>query len=129
MCCEIGVYEGEFSRQMFDILKPKTLVLIDPFEKLIDPISNEEYYPNWGEQRTVYSNDNCLSTVNSRFSVELQNNSVLIDKNLSTNTVNNYEDDFFNLIRCFVIYMNLFIGTSLIIFKIKEWWDYVRSRL
>lgn len=98
VCCEIGVYEGEYSQKIYEILNPKKLVLIDPFDTLIDPISNEEFYTDFGGHRTVYSNDHCLSQVNLRLSEGIQNNKVLIDKNLSTNSLNNYENEFFDLI-------------------------------
>jgi hypothetical protein len=98
ICCEIGVYRGEFAAVINEILKPNKLFLIDPFDKLVDPISNEEYYPNWIEHRTVYSDDGCLSEVHHRLGHGIQNNKVFIDRNLSTNSVKNYEDNFFDFI-------------------------------
>jgi hypothetical protein len=97
ICCEIGVYQGGFSEVIYDILKPKKLYLIDPFENMVDPITNEEFYPELNWHRTVYS-EGCLEHVNNLLSEGINNNTVIIDKNLSTNAVNNYEDGFFDFI-------------------------------
>lgn len=98
VCCEIGVYRGEFSKSIYDILKPEKLFLIDPFNKMVDPISQEEYYPNWIEHRTVYSDDDCLNSVHHIMNEGISENKVFIDRNLSSDALNNYEDNYFDFI-------------------------------
>lgn len=97
MCMEIGVHVGSFSKGIFDSLSPKELHLIDPFENMIDPISQKEYY-SFIDNKTVYSDQNCLDIVESIFEDEIANKKVFIDKSLSTNALKNYEDNTFDFI-------------------------------
>jgi hypothetical protein len=96
-CMEIGVDKGLFSRNILDILEPKKLVLVDPFNTLVDPISKAEFYPLF-EHRTVYSTDASLMSVNDLMSDEITNGKVVIDRNLSIDAVNNYKDKTFDFI-------------------------------
>lgn len=96
-CMEIGVDKGLFSRNILDILEPKKLVLVDPFNTLTDPISQAEFYPLF-DHRTVYSTDASLMSVNDLMSDEIANGKVVIDKNLSVDAVKNYKDKTFDFI-------------------------------
>jgi hypothetical protein len=97
VCMEIGVDTGSFSSMILEYLNPKSLILVDPFENMTDPISKQDYYPNWS-QRTVYSDEFCLNHVQTKFEKEINESRVIIDRNLSTNAVYNYSDESFDFI-------------------------------
>jgi hypothetical protein len=96
-CMEIGVENGFFSKKILDVLEPKKLVLVDPFNTLTDPISQADYYPTI-DHRTVYSNDACLDSVNALMGEEISQGRVVIDRNLSTDAVKNHKDKSFDFI-------------------------------
>jgi hypothetical protein len=94
---EIGVQYGDFSKQIFEILNPDKLYLIDPFENLVDPITKNEYYSTFNH-KTVYSDDLCLASVMDKLGTAVNEGFVIIDKNLSTDAVRNYTDDYLDFI-------------------------------
>jgi hypothetical protein len=100
-CMEIGVEKGEFSKIIFENLSPIKLYLVDPFENTVDPITNVEFYTNlpWAtKQKTVYSDQTCYDIVSKLFDKEIKDDVVIIDRNLSTNAIQNYEDETFDFI-------------------------------
>lgn len=52
VCVEIGVHRGEFSKQIYDILKPDLLYLVDPFET-----GGKRYGEDMGFMHVAYSTD------------------------------------------------------------------------
>lgn len=97
ICAEIGVWYGGFSEQIYDKLNPSRLYLIDPFEVMTDPITKLDKYP-FMDHGTVYSNEQCLNQVYKKFRNPISENKVIIDKNLSTDALINYENEFFDFI-------------------------------
>jgi hypothetical protein len=97
ICVEIGVFNGDFSTEIYDKLNPSKLYLIDPFNTMTDPITKLDYYPGMNHG-TVYSNESCLNTVREKLKEPISENKVIIDRNLSTDALINYEDDFFDFI-------------------------------
>jgi hypothetical protein len=97
ICMEIGVYNGDFSRSLLDILNPQKLHLVDPFENGVDPISKQEIY-NELQIKTVYSDESCLSKVNKLLSNEIEQNIVCINRKLSNEALTDYEDESFDFI-------------------------------
>jgi hypothetical protein len=97
VCAEIGVWYGGFSTEIYNQLNPSKLYLIDPFNIMTDPISKLDNYPNMSHG-TVYSNQSCLDNVNEILKVPILENKVMIDRNLSTDALINYDDEFFDFI-------------------------------
>jgi hypothetical protein len=87
--CEIGVFRGEFSKKMFDILSPKELHLIDIFDGMMcsgDKDGNDIIWTNLDEEymnvKNIFSN----------------NNNVYIHKGFSNDILNGFEDNYFDMI-------------------------------
>jgi hypothetical protein len=96
-CMEIGVFQGGFSKIIFENLSPKKLYLVDPFENMVDPITNVEFYPHI-QHKTVYSDQTCYDIVSNLLDKEIKDDVVIIDRNLSTDAIQNYEDESFDFI-------------------------------
>jgi hypothetical protein len=87
--CEIGVFKGEFSKIIFDVLSPKELHLIDIFDGIMcsgDKDGNNIIWTNLDEE---YVN------VKNIFS---KNNNVYIHKGFSNDILNGFEDNYFDMI-------------------------------
>jgi len=76
---ELGVNKGDFSQLILDLTKPKKFHLID----------------FWGSKRY---NQNVRKIVEERFSGRLKDKSMVINLGLSTEVVNDFEDDYFDWI-------------------------------
>ncbi|MDO6558197.1 class I SAM-dependent methyltransferase [Paraglaciecola chathamensis] len=76
---EIGVDRGEFSRKIFDSCRPQKLHLIDA----------------WHTERY---NDGLLEKVETSFSREIQTKQVEINRGLSIEVVDSFQDDYFDWI-------------------------------
>lgn len=74
---EIGVNEGDFSREILSTCSPKKLVLIDV----------------WGSKRY---HSGLFEKVKSRFQKEIQNNTITIIRDLSFSAIVSCEDGFFD---------------------------------
>ncbi len=98
LCLEIGVYEGIFAKTMYQVLEPKQLFLIDPFEDVNLKVTNQTTYKNQNNHKIVYSTDKQLKQVENLLGEGIKNDTIIIDKNLSTDTVNNYRRNFFDFI-------------------------------
>jgi hypothetical protein len=64
---------------------------------MVDPITNFEFYPHMNH-KTVYSDQTCYDFVSKLFDKEIKDDLVIIDRNLSTDAVQNYEDETFDFI-------------------------------
>ena len=87
--CEIGVFKGDFSKIMSDILSPKELHLIDIFNGMMcsgDKDGNDIIWTNLDEEyinvKNTFSNDN----------------RVYVHKGLSYDILNSFEDNYFDMI-------------------------------
>jgi hypothetical protein len=87
--CEIGVFKGDFSKIMLDILSPKELHLIDIFNGMMcsgDKDGNDIIWTNLDEEyinvKNTFSNDN----------------RVYVHKGLSYDILNSFEDNYFDMI-------------------------------
>lgn len=74
---EIGVNEGGFSQSILDICNPKRLHLID----------------SWGSERY---HDGLSVIVNEKFSAQIANESIEINRGLSTEVVDEFPDNYFD---------------------------------
>ena len=96
-CLEIGVYQGEFSLKILNSFKPKELYLIDPFNNGVEPLTNQEEYVEH-HHKILYSDDKCLMNVYNTMGDSIKSGVVKIDRNLSTDAVGNYNDEYFDFI-------------------------------
>lgn len=76
---EIGVDEGKFSQQIFDVLKPQNFHLIDI----------------WGSDRF---HEGKYQGVKEQFKHQLESGKVQIHRKLSTKAVHDFENEYFDLI-------------------------------
>ena len=77
ICAEIGVNKGNFSEQILEYCKPKKLHLIDAW-------SSERY------------NNSVEKIVKQKFSGEIENNLVYINKGFSTEVLKSFNDHYFD---------------------------------
>ena len=98
VCVEIGVDNGNFSKQIFDVLDPKTLFLIDPWKTGHDINDNPTYGPSYKYLTTAYSSDEDYDRVINTFKNEIKNNTVILKKDFSYNVVNDFPDNYFDFI-------------------------------
>jgi len=89
ICCEIGVRNGSFSKQILKMSNPKKLFLIDPW-KLFDNISN-----NIGEGWNQKKMDEAFEHTSKEFENDER---VIIIRDFSKNALNFFKDDFFDWI-------------------------------
>lgn len=65
VCCEVGVWKGDFAEQILRHAKPKKLYLVDPWLYFHDPKYDQALYgKRAGDQGTM---DRIFQDVNSRF--------------------------------------------------------------
>lgn len=86
---EIGVFEGEFSKIIYNICNPKKLFLVDLFEGYFgsgDKDGNNYHYVQL---------ENEMDKIKDYFS---ENNNVIVEKNSSINFLNNIEDDYLDMV-------------------------------
>lgn len=79
---EIGVYRGDFSQMIIDLVKPVSLMLVDPFQKSIFA-----YDEAVGYLPTAYSTDEDFEYVSKRFEDRIKLNRVYIWRDYSYNVV------------------------------------------
>ena len=80
VCAEIGVDRGDFSKSILELTHPKKLHLIDA----------------WGDETRYH--DGLKLIVQERFSVEIANGVIEINKGLSTEILKNFPDEYFDWI-------------------------------
>ena len=88
---EIGVYEGDFSKMILDILKPKRFFLIDPYKQ------NEVYYKGC-DFTTAYSTEGDYDNLVLRFKNEIESLQVIVDKKFSYDAVPYYPNESIDMI-------------------------------
>lgn len=93
VCAEIGVHEGDFSRQILDSVKPYRLHLIDPWE-------HAEEYPNalFGGQAPSgqASLDERYEQVRDRFAGEIEAGQIEIHRDYSSSAAEAFKDSYFD---------------------------------
>lgn len=85
---EIGVFRGDFSQNIFDIIKPMRLVLIDPFKTDVSKTYGDKYK----NLPTAYSNESDYEQVIKRFEDELPESKIVVYKNYSYDAVKHFPD-------------------------------------
>lgn len=94
ICAEIGVWKGEFSKKILEIVQPKALYLIDPWKFESDKIYNSAWYG--GKIGSQDAMDQVYNFVTKQFYNEVNNKQVFIHRNLSTNAGESFPDNYFD---------------------------------
>lgn len=90
---ELGVLQGEFSRDILDKLSPKDLVLIDPFVTV-----GLKYEIELAGVTTAYSTETDYDNLLMRFEKEIFSGQVIINREFSYDAVKTIPDYIFDLI-------------------------------
>lgn len=91
ICAEIGVHEGEFSRQILTTVEPRRLHLIDPWKQ------GEGLFGNQAAREQTSMDERYLK-VKDQFAEEIAANRVLMHRALSDEIVDDFEDSYFDWI-------------------------------
>lgn len=87
--CEIGVFKGEFSKFIYESLEPKELHLIDIFEGKMCSGDKDGKNIVWVDLEDEYL------ILQKHFT---ENKNVIIHKGFSNQVLNNFEDNYFDVI-------------------------------
>ncbi len=95
VCAELGVYRGEFSASILEIIKPKELHLVDPWE-----VGNDKNgVGGYGFiEHTAYATDEDYSFVTGHFKKEINSKLVVIHRKYSYDAVASFPDNYFDFI-------------------------------
>jgi hypothetical protein len=95
ICAEIGVFKGNFSGSILQIVSPQRLHLIDPWA------FQNQYSQSWfgGELGHSQKNmDRIHEKVKQRFRSEIRHGQVIVNRGLSTELASEFPDDYFDWI-------------------------------
>jgi hypothetical protein len=95
-CVEIGVEKGYFSKMIMDVLKPEKLFLVDPWETGADKNGKTAMYDTG--LSTAYSNESELRGIQEQFGREIEEGTVVINRNYSYDALDSFEDKSLDLI-------------------------------
>ena len=95
VCAEIGVYEGEFSRQILEVAEPELLHLIDPWEHSDE--HPESLFGGLGPKGQT-SMDDRYEQVRAEFAEEIKAGRVKMHRDLSAPASEKFEDSYFDWI-------------------------------
>ncbi len=96
VCAEVGVFRGAFSKDILDVLKPKTLHLIDPWEIGEDKNGVGGYPESFGT--TSYATDQYFNEVITIFDKEINSGQVVMNRKYSYDAVSLFPDEYFDFI-------------------------------
>lgn len=88
-CAEIGVWEGDFSAEIYNITKPRELVLIDPWELLADQ-SDMHHHSQHSQAAKMREKYDQVSEGLGRIP------NVVVRKGFSVEVLNSYPDNYFD---------------------------------
>ncbi len=95
VCCEVGVWRGEFSRRIYTFVEPKKLYLVDPWFFFTEA----DYFP--AEKLEKYSQraqDIRHADVMEKFTKEMKDGSVEVIRKSSMEALKLFEDNFFDFV-------------------------------
>lgn len=96
ICVEIGVLRGEFSKLIIDILQPRKLHLVDPWE--IGHDKNDTRTEQRPGLPTAYSDQNCYTHISNIFSEQISSSQVELHRMFSYDAVDLFQDKYFDFI-------------------------------
>lgn len=91
MAIEIGVWRGEFSRRILDILEPETLCLIDPWKSFDD--HDESAFSGREEDEKM---DEIADSVAQMFATEIKAKQVVVMREMSQDALMKFKDNTIN---------------------------------
>lgn len=86
---EIGVFRGQFSRELVELLAPEKLYLIDPWRNFKDPALTSSWY----HADSKFDMNAMYRAVCHRFDAEIQSGQVEILRGITKNVVSGIADD------------------------------------
>jgi Methyltransferase domain len=94
---EIGVHKGDFSQQIIEVVSPKELHLVDPWEHQTSAIYKDAWY---GGKAKAGQNemDKRYSNVCNRFDKEIQAERVKVHRGYSNDILDRFPDEYFDWI-------------------------------
>lgn len=98
VCVEIGVLDGTFSDTILDVLKPKVLHLVDPWEVGSDKNAPPTYGQELGFLQTSYSTPELYQMVQERFEEQIGSGQVVTNRKFSYDAVQDYPDGYFDFV-------------------------------
>jgi len=117
ICAEIGVWKGDFSKKILQIVQPKELHLIDPWK-----FESEQAYNNAWYGRKIGSQDamdQIYNFVIEQFRNEVKNNRVFIHRDLSIKAGKSFTDNYFDWVYIDGNHLYEFVKKDLELFYIK----------
>jgi hypothetical protein len=95
VCAEIGVHEGEFSRQILDAVEPRRLHLIDPWKHEEGDRYRQAGYGGLGPGGQAIMNER-YRRVQQRFAGEIRAGRMLIHRSPSSAASEHFQDSYFD---------------------------------
>jgi len=95
ICAEVGVYQGQFSAAILDIVKPRELHLVDAWKF----VSDQAYSQSWfggkiGQSQSVM--DGIYRRVQKRFGDEIRSGKVTVHRSFSTAAAAKFPDQYYD---------------------------------
>lgn len=92
---EIGVFQGDFSAQLLECVRPRELHLIDPWKYEVDKKYDRAWYGGMATNGQADMDARHLS-VCQRFDDAIRNSQVVIHRAFSADTLGRFEEDYFD---------------------------------
>jgi len=96
VCAEIGVYKGDFSKKILDVLNPQKLHLIDPWRYESAEIYKESLYG--GRSGSQVAMDKIFEDVKKRFEPDIIAGRVVLHRKSSHEASLDFPDNYFDWI-------------------------------
>ncbi|MEQ9484633.1 class I SAM-dependent methyltransferase [Coleofasciculus sp. F4-SAH-05] len=95
ICAEIGVYKGNFSAKIIEVVQPAKLHLIDPWIYEEEDTYKTSLYG--GQKGKNQENmDNIYQSVKERFQDQINPNRIVVHRSTSLQTAEQFEDNYFD---------------------------------